>query len=175
MGAGFESSERPEPLAPSVPEKPQQPPVVSTCKISSLTTKPRSLAKSADAPPPTSTCKPPPAAPRQSSQKGVEVTVEQLSAAVVAAAAPASGSQAQSIVLHVGRAVVAAGEKVSVQLGRVVQLNRGNTNLGALQHLVDRWNLADLTEATRGVGKDGKVIVDDRATLQPAQARCEGV
>jgi hypothetical protein len=49
------------------------------------------------------------------------VTVEQLKAAVKAAAAPASSSQAQpqaqSLTLHTGRADVAAGEKVSAQLG----------------------------------------------------------
>jgi hypothetical protein len=91
------------------------------------------------------------------------VTAEQLTAAVTVAAAPASGSQAQSIVLHVGRAAVAAGEKVSAQLGRVVELNRGTANLGALQHLMDKWNLADITDATLGIGKDGKVKTDPRS------------
>ena len=38
-----------------------------------------------------------------------------------------------------------------------------------LQRLVDRWNLADLTEATRGIGKDGKVVVDSRGPRSTVQ------
>ena len=34
---------------------------------------------------------------------------------------------------------------------------------------MDRWNLADLTEATRGVGKDGKVVVDSRGPRSTVQ------
>ena len=34
---------------------------------------------------------------------------------------------------------------------------------------MDRWNLADLTEATRGVGKDGKVVVDSRGPRSTMQ------
>ncbi|KAM0880544.1 hypothetical protein ACQ4PT_033494 [Festuca glaucescens] len=117
---------------------------------------------------PTSSGKPPPA-PHQSSRKGTEVSAEELSAAVTAAAAPASGSQDRTLVLHAGRAAITAGEKVSAQLGRIVELNCGDANLGELQRLVDRWNLADLTEATRGVGKDGKVVVDSRGPRNTVQ------
>nr|XP_051211474.1 formin-like protein 16 [Lolium perenne] len=161
MGAGSESSERPEPLVPSVPEKTKP---SSTSPSKTPPTAPPatpSPAKGVAAPPSASISKPPPA-PRESSQKGAMVTAEQLTAAVTVAAAPASGSQAQSIVLHVGRAAVAAGEKVSAQLGRVVELNRGTANLGALQHLMDKWNLADITDATLGIGKDGKGVLDSR-------------
>ena len=97
------------------------------------------------------------------------VTAEQLTAAVKAVTAPATGSQAQPLVLHTGRAAVAAGEKVSSQLGRVVELNRGSTNLGSLQHLMDRWNLANLTDATLGVGKDGKAKLDPRGLRSTVQ------
>ncbi|KAM0863702.1 hypothetical protein ACQ4PT_044409 [Festuca glaucescens] len=127
-----------------------------------------SPAKGTTAPPPASASKPPPA-PHQSSRKDTEVSAEQLSAAVTAAAAPASGSQDQTLVLHAGRAAITAGEKVPTQLGRIVELNRGDANLGELQRLVDRWNLADLTEATRGVGKDGKVVVDSRGPRSTVQ------
>jgi hypothetical protein len=44
----------------------------------------------------------------------------------------------------------------------VVELNRGSANLGALHHLVDRWNLSDLTDATLGVGKDSKAKINLR-------------
>jgi hypothetical protein len=97
------------------------------------------------------------------------VTAEQLTATVKVATAPASGSQAQPLILHTGRAAVAAGEKVSLQLGRVVELNRGSMNLGALHDLVDRWNLADLTDATLGVGKDGKAKLDPRGRRSTVQ------
>jgi hypothetical protein len=77
-------------------------------------------------------------------------------------AAPASGSQAQALILHTGRAVVPASEKVSAQLGRIIELSRGETNLGSLQRYVDKWNLADLPDATLGVSKDTKLVVDTR-------------
>jgi hypothetical protein len=100
------------------------------------------------------------------------VTAEQLTAAVKAATAPASSSQAQpqaqSLVLHTGRATMAAGEKAAAQLGRVVELTRAGASLGALQQLVEHWNLADLSDATLGVGKDGS-----RGTTRAAPApRC---
>ncbi|KAM0829463.1 hypothetical protein ACQ4PT_066867 [Festuca glaucescens] len=119
-----------------------------------------SPAKGTTAPPPASASKPPPA-PHQSSRKGTEVSAEQLSAAVTAAAAPASGSQDQTLVLHAGRAAITAGEKVPAQLGRIVELNRGDANLGGAaapcgQGVLDSrkqvfeellWEHRDLTEA----------------------------
>jgi hypothetical protein len=162
MGAGSEDAGRSEPLVPPVPEKKKQATVASPYKTPpSASPAISSPVRGATAPPSASINKPPPV-PRQSSPKGAAVTAEQLTVAVTAAAAPASGSQAQTIVLHVGRAVVAASEKVLAQLGRVVELNRGTANLGTLQHFVDKWNLADLTDATLGVGKDCKVKIDPR-------------
>jgi hypothetical protein len=64
---------------------------------------------------------------------------------------------------------VTAGEKVSSQLGCVIELNRGSANLGALQYLVDWWNLADLSDATLGVGKDGKAKLDPRGCRSTVQ------
>jgi hypothetical protein len=49
-----------------------------------------------------------------------------------------------------------------VQLGWIVELNRGEANLGSLQRYVDKWNLADLTDATLGIGKDKKLVLDTR-------------
>jgi hypothetical protein len=57
---------------------------------------------------------------------------------------------------------MAAGEKAAAQLGRVVELTRAGASLGALQQLVERWNLADLRDATLCVGKDGKPRLDAR-------------
>ncbi|KAM0853424.1 hypothetical protein ACQ4PT_051078 [Festuca glaucescens] len=135
---------------------------------SSAATKSPSPTKGAAVPPPASGSKPPPA-PRQSSRKGTEVTAEQLSAAVTAAAAPPTSSQGQALVLHAGRAAITAGEKVSAQLGRIVELNRGDANLGGLQRYVDKWNVADLTDATLGVGKDKKLVIDSRGPRSTVQ------
>ncbi|KAM0848037.1 hypothetical protein ACQ4PT_054640 [Festuca glaucescens] len=168
MGAGSEPSGRSEPVVPPVPEKTKQTATASPSKTSSTSARPPSPAKGAAAPPPASAGKPP-SAPRQSSRKGTEVIAEQPTAAVTAAAGPATSSQAQALVLHAGRAAVAAGEKVLAQLGRIVKLNRGDANLGALQHFVDKWNVADLTDATLGVGKDGKVISDPRGRRSTVQ------
>ena len=167
-GAGSEPSGRSEPLVPPVAEKTKQTTTASPSKTSSTSARPPSPAKGAAAPPPASAGKPP-SAPRQSSRKGTEVTAEQPTAAFTAAAGPATSSQAQALVLHAGRAAVAAGEKVPAQLGRIVKLNRGDANLGALQHFVDKWNVADLTDATLGVGKDGKVISDPRGRRSTVQ------
>jgi hypothetical protein len=101
------------------------------------------------------------------------VTAEQLNAAVKAATTPAASSQAQpqaqSLTLHTGRAAVVAGEKASAQLGRVVELTRDGASVGALQQLVERWNLADLSTATLGVEKDGKPNVDPRGQRSTVQ------
>ncbi|KAM0834183.1 hypothetical protein ACQ4PT_063779 [Festuca glaucescens] len=167
MGAGSEPSGRSDPPVPPVLEKTKQITTASPRRASSTSAR-SSPAKGTTAPPPASASKPPPA-PQQSSRKGTEVSAEEVSAAITAAATPASGSQDLRLVLHAGRAATTAGEKVSAQLGRIVELNRGDANLGGLQHLVDRWNLSDLTEATRGVGKDGKAVVDSRGPRSTVQ------
>jgi hypothetical protein len=164
MGAGSDVAGRSEPLVPPVQEKKKKI-IASPSKASAATSSP---VKSAAAPPLAPTDKAP-RAPRQNPTEGAVVTVEQLTAAVKAAAAPASSSQAQSLVLHTGRAAVAVGEKASAQIGRVVEPNRGSANLGALQHLVDRWNLADLTDTTLGVGKDGKPKLNSRGRRSTVQ------
>ncbi|KAK1607660.1 hypothetical protein QYE76_031333 [Lolium multiflorum] len=167
-GAVSEQTGGSEPLVPPVVEKTNKP-TASPSKTSSYAeSKPSSLAKGATAPPPASASKPPPA-PRKSSRKGAEITAEQLSGAVEAAAAPPSGSQDQALVLHAGRAAMTSSEKVSAQLGRIVEINRGDTNLGALQRYVDKWNLSDLTDATLGVGKDKKLVVETRGPRNSMQ------
>ncbi|KAM0871532.1 hypothetical protein ACQ4PT_039337 [Festuca glaucescens] len=168
IGAGSEPSGRSDPPVPPVLEKTKRTATASPRQASSTSARSPSPAKGTTTPPPASASKPP-SAPHQSSRKGTEVSAEELSAAVTAAAAPASVSQDRTLALHAGRAAITAGEKVSAQLGRIVELNRGDANLGELQRLVDRWNLADLTEATRGVGKDGKVVIDSRGPRSTVQ------
>jgi hypothetical protein len=72
-------------------------------------------------------------------------------------------------VLHAGRAAVVAVEKASAQLGRIVELTRGEADLGSLREYVEKWNRADLSAATRGIGKDKLPVVDNsgpRSTVQ---------
>ena len=38
-----------------------------------------------------------------------------------------------------------------------------------LQRYVDEWNTSDITEATLGVGKDGKVVLDSRGPRNTVQ------
>ncbi|KAM0929126.1 hypothetical protein ACQ4PT_001831 [Festuca glaucescens] len=162
-GAGSKQTGRPEPFVPPVLEKTSKVGTASPSKTSSVPTQPPSPAKGAAAPPPATASKPPPApSGKKFSRKSANITAEQLSGAVEAAAAQPTSSQA--LTLHAGRAAIAAGEKVSAQLGRIVELNRGEANLGALQRYVDKWNTSDMTEATLGVGKDRNVVID---TLGP--------
>jgi hypothetical protein len=73
------------------------------------------------------------------------------------------------LTLHAGRAAKEASEKVSAQLGRIVVLNRGDANVGALQRYVDKWNLSDLTEATLGIGRDMQVLIGPRSLRNSMQ------
>jgi hypothetical protein len=50
-----------------------------------------------------------------------------------------------------------------------VELTRGDASLCALQQLVERWNLADLSDATLGVGKDGKPKLNMRGPRSTVQ------
>jgi hypothetical protein len=86
---------------------------------------------------------------------------------VIAATAPPSGSQA--LTLHAGRAAVTASEKASTQLGRITELSRGEVNLGPVQAYAEKWNLADLSRATRGLGKDKLPVVDSSGPRSLAQ------
>ncbi|KAM0872708.1 hypothetical protein ACQ4PT_038528 [Festuca glaucescens] len=154
-GAGSGHTGQPEPSAPPVLEQTSQ--IVTA-----------SPAKGAAAPPPASSSKPPPAPSGQKlSRKSTNITAEQLSGAVEAAVAQPTGSR--ELTLHVGRAAIAAGEKVSAQLGRIVELNRGEANLGVLQRYVDKWNTSDMTEATLGVGKDRQAVIDPRGPRNTVQ------
>jgi hypothetical protein len=77
---------------------------------------------------------------------------------VTAATSPSSGSL--SLVLHTVRAAVAASETASVQLGRITELKLGEADLGHLLDYAEKWNQADLSPATRGLGKDKLPVVD---------------
>ncbi|KAK1617687.1 hypothetical protein QYE76_023204 [Lolium multiflorum] len=72
----------------------------------------------------------------------------------VKAADGSASSGSQPLVLHVGPAAVVVQDKPSGLLGRIVELKRGGQDLGPLLPYAQRWNDADISAATRGLGKD---------------------
>lgn len=164
MGASTEDAGRSEILVPPVLEKKKKKRTASSpSKTGPATSSP---VKDVPAPPPAPPVKPAPA-PQQTPPEGAIITAQQLTAAVTAATAPPSGSQ--PLMLHAGRAAVSAGEKASAQLGRIVELTRGDADLGSLREYVEKWNRADLSPATCGLGKDKLPVVDNSGPRSTAQ------
>ena len=56
--------------------------------------------------------------------------------------------------LHVSRAASVAGEKATGLLGRITAFQREGRELGHLLPYAEKWNAADVSKATRGMGKD---------------------
>jgi hypothetical protein len=83
-----------------------------------------------------------------------------------ATASSTSSADPQQLMLHAGRAAVAAGWKPSGVLGRITELKRGGRDLGHLLPYAERWNAADESVATRDLGKDRLPLPD------PAGPRC---
>nr|XP_051221141.1 uncharacterized protein LOC127339314 [Lolium perenne] len=164
IGAGNKEAERAEPPVPPSPKKKKKKAAASPAKTVPETSAPASSPPAKEAPkappPATSTGKPAPPG-------GAPLTAQQLPAVVTAATAPLSGSQ--SLVLHADRAAVIAGEKASAQLGRITELTRGEVNLGLLQAYAEKWNLADLSLATRGLSKEKLPVADPSGPRSSAQ------
>nr|XP_051221407.1 uncharacterized protein LOC127339619 [Lolium perenne] len=97
--------------------------------------------------PSAATPKPPPAAPKIS-----KFLKPGASRGKAVDGSASSGSQ--SLVLHVGPAVAAVPEKPSGLLGRIVELRREGKDLGHLLPYAKKWNDADISASTRGLGKD---------------------
>nr|XP_051201738.1 uncharacterized protein LOC127315277 [Lolium perenne] len=97
--------------------------------------------------PPAATPKPPPAAPKitQFLKPG---------ASRGKAVDGSASSSSQSLVLHVGPAAAAVPEKPSGLLGRIIELRREGKDLGHLLPYAQKWNDADISASTRGLGKD---------------------
>nr|XP_051229800.1 uncharacterized protein LOC127347676 [Lolium perenne] len=77
-----------------------------------------------------------------------------------------TASGPQSLVLDAGPAAVVAGERATGLLGRITELKREGKELGNLLDYVENWNQADVSVATRGLGKDRLPAVD------PTGPRC---
>nr|XP_051211524.1 uncharacterized protein LOC127329017 [Lolium perenne] len=145
IGAGSEDTERVEPPVPPTPKK----------------------KKKAAASPSKTALEPSVPATSSPAKEVQETPLPKLAAAVTAATSPPSGSQ--SLVLHASRTAIVAGEKASAQLGRIVELSRGEVDLGPLREYAEKWNRADLSVATRGLGKDKQPVVDNSGPRSTAQ------
>jgi hypothetical protein len=64
------------------------------------------------------------------------------------------------MVLHSAPAAIVAGEKATGLLGRITEFRREGKELGHLLDYAEKWNRADVSPATRGVGKDRQPIID---------------
>jgi hypothetical protein len=70
----------------------------------------------------------------------------------MASSAPSGGQQ--PLVLHVSKAAKSASMKATGLLGRITEFQRQGRDLGHLLPYAQKWNAADITPATRGMGKD---------------------
>ncbi|KAK1609002.1 hypothetical protein QYE76_032675 [Lolium multiflorum] len=57
-------------------------------------------------------------------------------------------------------ALPSSSVKRSRPAGRITELNRGDADLGHLLDYAEKWNQADLSPATRGLGKDKLPVID---------------
>ncbi|KAK1618313.1 hypothetical protein QYE76_023830 [Lolium multiflorum] len=69
-----------------------------------------------------------------------------------ASSAPSGGQQ--PLVLHVAKAAKDTATKATGLLGRITEFQRQGRDLGHLLPYAQKWNAADMTPATRGLGKD---------------------
>ncbi|KAK1601845.1 hypothetical protein QYE76_007543 [Lolium multiflorum] len=162
MGAGKEPAGRAEPSVPPVLEKKKKKtssktaPEASAPETSAPPPPPETSAPEATGPTPTppptqgapaTAPKPPPA-----SLKITDYLKPGASRGKATDGSASSGSQ--PLVLHTGPAAMVVQDKPSGLLGRIVELKRGGQDLGPLLPYAQRWNAADISAATRGLGKD---------------------
>jgi hypothetical protein len=88
---------------------------------------------------------PPPAAPK---------TIKRLKPGESRGKAVEALSGSRSLVLHVGPAAAAVSEKPTGLLGRITSFKRDGRELGHLLPYAEQWNAAEMSKATRGLGKD---------------------
>ncbi|KAK1603989.1 hypothetical protein QYE76_027662 [Lolium multiflorum] len=77
-----------------------------------------------------------------------------------AAASSAPSGGPQPLVLHASRAASAASEKATGLLGRITEFKRQGWELGHLLPYAEKWNVSDMSPATRGMGKDRLPLPD---------------
>ena len=170
IGVGSKDTGRAEPLVPPVPQKkkaktvpePSAPAISSAAKETPEAPSPSQVTPT---PPPAASTGAPSAA-KTTLPEGTKVSAQELAAVVTAASSPSSGSR--TLGLHAGRAASAAGETVSAHVGRITELTRKGADLGHLLDYAEKWNQADLSLATLGLGNDKLPVID------PASPRSTG-
>jgi hypothetical protein len=182
-GADTEDAGRAEPQVPPVPKEKKK---KKTSASSPSTSVPETSAPGAPdaSAPPKPTTMPPPASSAGGSSPAKPPTPPPSQEPVVAKTKPtppsegaklrvsepfkakATASSPQSLVLHSGPAAVMAGERDTGLLGQITELKREGKELGHLLDYAEKRNQADVSAATRGVGKDRLHIID------PAGPRC---
>ncbi|KAK1631851.1 hypothetical protein QYE76_006166 [Lolium multiflorum] len=151
IGAGQTDAGQAEPLVPPPPKKKKQP--------SSSPTAPDTSAP-VFSPPPEATPTPPPSqgpsAAKQPAPSGTPKITKFLKpgASRGKAVEGATSGGSGDVVLHVGPAALAAQDKPTGLLGRIVDLKRAGKDLGHLLPYAQKWNEADISTSTRGLGKD---------------------
>ncbi|KAK1626901.1 hypothetical protein QYE76_001216 [Lolium multiflorum] len=169
IGADTEAAGRAEPLVPSAPKRKKKKKLTSSpAKSVPDTSAPASSTPPPEAPilEPTGATPTPPPNQRPSAAKptpppeGAKLRVSEPFKGKATASGP------QSMVLHVGPAAAVAGEKATGLLGRITELKRDGRELGHLLDYAEKWNRADVSAATRGLGKDRLPAID------PAGPRC---
>ncbi|KAK1619153.1 hypothetical protein QYE76_024670 [Lolium multiflorum] len=148
IGAGEEEAAgRAEPPAPPVLEK--------------TTTSAPESSNPGDAPSaphsPRTILMPPPGAPRAKPSVAAPTapppkTSKLIKGKATASSAPSGGQQ--PLVLHVSKAARDTATKATGLLGRITEFQRQGRDLGHLLPYAQKWNAADMTPATRGLGKD---------------------
>ncbi|KAM0857521.1 hypothetical protein ACQ4PT_048426 [Festuca glaucescens] len=154
-GASAEDAGKAEPLVPPVPKK------------KTPTFFPSKIVPDSSAPASSASAKVVTEGPAPSRTTSTPLPAASTGELVAAASVPSSGSR--SLVLHAGRAAIVAGETASSQVGRIIELTRGGADLGHLLNYAEKWNRADLSPATRGLGKDKLPIVDPSGPRSTAQ------
>ncbi|KAK1652777.1 hypothetical protein QYE76_070582 [Lolium multiflorum] len=164
IGAGQTDAGQAEPLVPPPPKKKKKQPSSSPTAPDTSAPVPSPPTKATPTPPPSQG----PSAAKQPAPSGTPKITNFLKPgasrgkAVEGAASSGSGD----VVLHVGPAAIAAQDKPTGLLGRIVDLKRAGKDLGHLLPYAQKWNEADISASTRGLGKDRLPAPD------PAGARC---
>ncbi|KAK1610988.1 hypothetical protein QYE76_034661 [Lolium multiflorum] len=152
IGAEEEAAGRAEPSAPPVLEK------KTTSAPESSAPESSNLGDAPSAPPsPRTILMPPPDAPRIKPSGAAPTApppkISKLIKGKATASNAPSGGQ-QPLVLHVSKAASAASKKATGLLGRITEFQRRGQDLGHLLPYAQKWNAADMTPATHGMGKD---------------------
>ncbi|KAK1618927.1 hypothetical protein QYE76_024444 [Lolium multiflorum] len=162
-GADDETAGRAEPLVPPPKKKKKKQPSSSPTKAAPDTSAPASSASRPEAPflEPAGTAPTPPPGqglpaakpkPPPTTPKITQFLKPGASRGKAVDGSASTGSQ--SLVLHVGPAAATVPEKPSGLLGRIIELRREGKELGHLLPYAQKWNDADISASTKGLGKD---------------------